>query len=70
MVLQGAQCLRSDSVQYEQIKVDQLQANASLMAAAPELLEALRHVLVMNEISESEYPEAWAAIAKATGATA
>lgn len=33
MVLQGAQCLRSDTVKYEEIGVDQLQANARRLVA-------------------------------------
>lgn len=45
MVLQGANCLRSDSVKYEQISVDQLQANATLIVAAPELLDIVRDLL-------------------------
>jgi len=44
MVLQGAQCLRSDSVKHEQISVDQLSENAALMAASPDLLAALRRI--------------------------
>ena len=33
MVLQGAQCLRADTVKYEEISVDQLQANARRLVA-------------------------------------
>jgi len=42
-------------------------ANAKLIAAAPELLEALKAILLYEEIDESEVHEkARAAIAKAT----
>jgi hypothetical protein len=72
MVLQGAKCLRSDSVTHEQISIDQLQTNAALIAAAPELLAALKYIIdpATNE-SGDWYREgrnrAYAAIAKATG---
>lgn len=47
-------------------------ANAALISAAPELLQALEHVLAYGEEyewSESLHKEVSAAIAKATGAT-
>lgn len=75
MVLQGAQCLRSDTAKYEQISVDQLQANARLIAATPELLGALQVMLrdyaAVHDIGDVEMQpaiyQARAAIAKATG---
>jgi len=41
MVLQGAQCLRSDTIKYEQISIDQLQANARRLAAKGITTESL-----------------------------
>jgi hypothetical protein len=75
MVLQGANCLRSDSVSHEQIGVDQLVANAALIAAAPELLAALNAMLTHMGMDEDEwnkptFDQARAAIAKATGGAA
>jgi hypothetical protein len=49
MVLQGASCLRSDSVKYDEISIEQLQNNARLMAAAPDMLELLYRVLPIVE---------------------
>jgi len=49
MVLQGANCLRSDSVKYDEISIEQLQNNARLMAAAPDMLELLYRVLPIVE---------------------
>ena len=74
MVLQGAQCVRSDTIQYEQISVDQLDANATLMAAAPELLTMAQHCLYLIErgfeITPAGLADLRAAIAKATGGAA
>lgn len=81
MVLQGAQCLRSDTIKYEQISVDQLDANATLIAASPDLLDALKaskqalaaaiEALAINEeaaaLCEQAEDIADRAIAKATG---
>jgi hypothetical protein len=61
MVLQGANCLRSDSVLHEQIGVDQLVANAFLIAAAPDLLAALltlRDFAVMSNVRQIAYLDA------------
>jgi hypothetical protein len=54
MVLQGASCLRSDSVKYDEINIEQLQNNARLMAAAPELLAALEEL-----VAEADNPHGW-----------
>ena len=56
-------------------EVDERKANKNLIAAAPELLEALEHYLIQDEIAEgygggvggSAREQARAAIAKATG---
>jgi hypothetical protein len=72
MVLQGANCLRSDSVKYEEISIEQLQANAKLIAAAPDLLaalEAMTYYFAEYEKDDSAkygFKAARAAIAKAT----
>lgn len=69
MVLQGADCLRSDSIKYEQISVDQLAANATLIAAAPDLLALCETCL--RVLYEEDHPalrqQLREAISKATG---
>lgn len=55
------------------IPEEEIQANARLIAAAPELLEALEELIAMNNcnydrtIQENGYKKARAAIAKARG---
>ena len=72
MVLQGANCLRSYSVKYEEISIEQLQANAKLIAAAPDLLaalEAMTYYFAEYEKDDSAkygFKAARAAIVKAT----
>lgn len=46
---------------------DQMEANARLIAAAPELLEALKAVISVADRATVEFDMARAAIAKATG---
>lgn len=59
----------ADRVQYENHEAMQ-SANARLIAAAPELLEALRFVFESpgNDINKEGYEKGYAAIAKATEA--
>jgi hypothetical protein len=47
---------------------DEAKANANLIAAAPELLEALIAVVSIADRATVEFDKAHAAIAKATGA--
>lgn len=48
---------------------EQQEANARLIAAAPELLEALQAVVAVADRATDEFDRARAAIAKATGAS-
>ena len=45
-------------------------ANARLVAAAPELLDALKTILVISDRKHDAWDRAYAAIAKATGESA
>lgn len=56
----------SETVSGERVAVQE--ANARLIAAAPELLEALRAVVSVADRKTDEFDLAHAAIAKATGA--
>ena len=73
MVLQGAQCIRSDSVKLEFIGVRQLSVNAWLAAAAPELLDAITAMVACFEsrsdsaTDDAVLETARAAIAKSMG---
>lgn len=60
-----AECVVSMSTNDEQM--DYLMANAQLIAAAPELLEALQIICFFEDISSAQREIAEAAIAKALG---
>lgn len=60
-----AECVVSMSTDDEQM--DYLMANARLIAAAPELLEALQIICFFEDISSAQREIAKAAIAKALG---
>lgn len=60
-----AECVVSMSTDDEQM--DYLMANAQLIAAAPELLEALQIICFFEDISSAQREIAEAAIAKALG---
>ena len=70
----GLICQLPGWVTHDELRLEQ-EANARLIAAAPELLEALEHYLIQDEIAEgygggvggSAREQARAAIAKATG---
>ena len=65
MVLQGANCLRSDSVKYEEISIEQLQANAKLIVAAPDLYDALQSIVDNKTLPPELLIPARAALEKA-----
>ena len=60
-----AECVVSMATDDEQM--DYLMANAQLIAAAPELLEALQIICFFEDISSAQREIAEAAIAKALG---
>ncbi len=66
MVLQGTNCLRSDSVKYDEISIKQLQANAKLIAAAPDLYDALQSIVDNKTLPPELLIPARAALDKAT----
>lgn len=68
--------LEADPASKSHIPYSEAQANARLIAAAPEMLEALKGIqaeAIANEAGNPGYPSPWAAvlaaIAKATGQT-
>jgi hypothetical protein len=56
---------------YGRVDMDEAEANARLIAAAPDLLACLRHLVTLDDAQQAPSPqtmnEARAAIAKATG---
>ena len=64
-IIASVECAHGDGFTYPGSHT----ANARLMAAAPELLEALRGVLKVADRKTDEFDAARAAIAKATGST-
>ena len=61
-----------DGYEMEGCSLEEAQANARLIAAAPDLLEALKQFLAWGEGKDCEYPfqQARAAISKALGGAA
>lgn len=65
----GAMSLNLAQVVARQSWLKEAEANARLIAAAPELLEALQIICFFEDISSTQREIAEAAIAKATGET-
>lgn len=65
----GAMSLNLAQVVARQSWLREAEANARLIAAAPELLEALQIICFFEDISSAQREIAEAAIAKATGET-
>jgi hypothetical protein len=63
----GAEKIARVVVPYTAQRNDEFEANAELIAAAPDLLEALQNVLRVTDRATVEFFFAKAAIAKATG---
>lgn len=68
-VLDGKRNIRVADVGQRGMSIEEINANAQLIAAAPYLLEALREVIAISDRKHNAWDKAHAAIAKAEGST-